>query len=223
LKNRKRKNATTPITNNPLHIVIPRSRLAVIDSPRYGQSNAMSLTNNIADAVNRDVLPDPLIAAGAVPGKPDEKGPADQVFFRHESPVTAVVAVVAVVAHDEVVPRRDHDLRRGTVIRAGRQENIVFHTVQPLARAGRLVLHLAVLLNGVRRDFLLRHQLAVNVDLLALVNDPIARKADDAFDVIDRFVARKAKHHHVAALGLADIDDLLVYHRQPYAVGKFIH
>src|SRR6185312_16134924 len=42
-----------------------------------------------------------------VPVEPDEEGPAPQVVVRDESPVAAVVAVVPVVAHHEVMTGRN--------------------------------------------------------------------------------------------------------------------
>src|SRR5512133_3735661 len=49
-----------------------------------------------ADALERE-------AADVVPVEPDEERPTANMIIRHEAPVAAVVAVVAVVAHHEVV------------------------------------------------------------------------------------------------------------------------
>src|SRR6185436_5352318 len=46
---------------------------------------------------------------------PDQKRLADDVLIRHESPVPAVAAAVAVVAHHEVIPGR-HRARKARFI-----------------------------------------------------------------------------------------------------------
>src|SRR5690606_15612512 len=58
-------------------------------------------TNAVADA--REV--DPTIDV-----HPDQERLAPQVAFRQEAPVSAVFAVVAIVAHHEILPFRDHPL-----------------------------------------------------------------------------------------------------------------
>src|SRR5882757_375787 len=59
-------------------------------------------------SLDRRPHPAPGGAARAlrVPIEPDSCGFADQILFGHEAPDTAVLAVVAVVAHHEVLPGR---------------------------------------------------------------------------------------------------------------------
>ena len=58
--------------------------------------------------LSTDAAADPLECqtADVVPVEPDEECPAADVVIGHEAPVAAVVAVVAVVAHHQVVARR---------------------------------------------------------------------------------------------------------------------
>src|SRR5690606_19921662 len=48
-------------------------------------------------------LPESAYAAGRTEVHPDEKGPAHDVLVGHEAPIAAVQAVVAVIAHHEIV------------------------------------------------------------------------------------------------------------------------
>ena len=65
-------------------------------------------------------------------------------------------------------------------------------------------------------------QLAVDVHTLVAHDDVIAGQADQALDVVGRRVGRQAEHDHVAALRLAERDDLGVEHRQAQAVGELV-
>ncbi len=46
------------------------------------------------------------VRQAAVPVHPDAKGTPDNVLFRNEAPVTAIVGIIPVVAHHEIVTRR---------------------------------------------------------------------------------------------------------------------
>ncbi len=43
-----------------------------------------------------------------VPVHPDEKGLANQIGFRHGTPITTVIAVIAVITHHKIVALRNH-------------------------------------------------------------------------------------------------------------------
>src|SRR5512137_2638126 len=77
-------------------------RNPIIDRPpcRLRCSMVASLSNSTADALERE-------AGDVVPVEPDEERPPAQVIVRHEAPVPAVVAAVAIVAHDEVAAGRN--------------------------------------------------------------------------------------------------------------------
>src|SRR4030067_335161 len=68
---------------------------------------------------------------GHVAAEPDQERPPDQVLVRHITPVAAVVAVVAVVAHDEKLAGR-HDEFARTVVRAIRGQDVVPQAVNLL-------------------------------------------------------------------------------------------
>src|SRR3989338_432036 len=97
LKPMNRKNPSTPSMNSRLQNVIPFwvSRICMV------RSSWLDLVNGVADAGPDDTLPEPAFRQHRLPAEPDQECPADQVFVRHETQVTAVVALVAVIAHDE--------------------------------------------------------------------------------------------------------------------------
>src|SRR5205823_8654794 len=67
-----------------------------------------------------DAAADPLErkAADVVPVEPDEECLAADVIVGHEAPVAAIVTVVAVVAHHQVVPRRDFAAEPAIIVNA---------------------------------------------------------------------------------------------------------
>jgi len=68
----------------------------------------------------------------------------------------------------------------------------------------------------VRAGHLDRDRLTVDRNPLVypIVFDHVTWQADDTLDVVHTRVSRQAKYDHVAALGLADTDDLGIYNRQ---------
>ena len=96
---------------------------------------------------------------------------------------------------------------------------------------------------GERTDLLGRHRLAVDHDLAVADLDGVAGQADHALDPVlvrHRYAAVRiaavhhravvamageagpAEHHHVAALGFAQVEDLVVECRQAQAIGEFV-
>src|SRR6266516_1268204 len=139
--------------------------------------------------------------------EPDEKRLPNDILVRYETPHSAVRRVIAVVAHHEIVPGRHgagHTFAIVVAIFAKRERT------RERDRRRRITLEE----DGVRD--------AVDEEFLVLVDDLVAGNSDHAFDVIERRILRKAKHHHVAALRLPDIDDLLVDERDPDAVGELV-
>ena len=65
-------------------------------------------------------------------------------------------------------------------------------------------------------------RLAVDRELLVLVDDDVAADADHALDEVLRRIHRVAEHDDVAALRVAERDDLLLDDRQPDAVGELV-
>ena len=95
----------------------------------------------------------------------------------------------------------------------------MLHPVHRLDELSRVVDPLAIEIIG---NLLARLCDPVDEEFLVLVDDLVAWNADHALDVIERRILRKAEHHHVASLGLADIDDLLVDERNPDAVRELV-
>src|SRR5512141_1189764 len=79
---------TTVVNRNPI-IDNPRSFPATLPLP----VTLVDPTPHALERKGRDI----------VPVEPDEEGPAADMVVRHEAPIPAVVAVVAVVAHHEVM------------------------------------------------------------------------------------------------------------------------
>src|SRR5215510_3886938 len=105
---------------------------------------------------------------------------ADDVFLRHRSPVTAVGAVVAVIAHDEVVALLN-DLRTPVVVAAEFLRDVVV----------------------LQRD-------AVDVDMPVHDPDRVALFGDHALDEHLLGVQRVVEHHDVAGTRIANLVDELV-------------
>src|SRR5438445_2861103 len=168
--------------------------------------------------------------------EPDEKRLPDDILVRDETPHSAVRRVVAVVAQHEIVPgrhaaghafaivvaifakrerSREGDRRR----RIALKENGVLDPVQRLDELCRVVDPLAIQIIG-NLSAGLRDP--VDEEFLVLIDDLVAGNADHALDVVERRILRKPKHHHVAALGLSDVDDLLVDERDPDAGGELV-
>ncbi|SRN47895.1 Uncharacterised protein [Shigella flexneri] len=90
---------------------------------------------------------------------PDSRGPTDQIRFRHKAPVTAVRAVVAVVAHHEVLSRRNNPgcqllpwllvIHPHLVLRNRHCQNSVRHITQCLFTLGKT--------NSIFFGFVFRH------------------------------------------------------------------
>ena len=59
-----------------------------------------SLINDVSDTAPVHTAP-----TGAIPTEPDEECFADNELFRNKTPISAVIAVIAVISHHEVVSR----------------------------------------------------------------------------------------------------------------------
>src|SRR3981081_1075881 len=140
--------------------------------------------------------------------EPDEKRLSDDILVRNETPHAAVRAVVAVVAHHEIVPgrhgaghafaivvaifakrerSREGDRRR----RIALQENGVLDSAHCLDELRRVVDSFAVQIVG---DLLARLGDAVDEEFLVLVDDPVPGNADAALAVLERRALRTTQH-----------------------------
>src|SRR3569832_2768295 len=161
--------------------------------------------------------------AARCPVHPDHEGLAHQIALGHKAPGTAVVAVVAVVAHGEVTALRHLPCTRvqtAEIVRVYHQ--LVLHGADRLHLQPRRQRDTGAHL-GIRPYILLRHGGAVYEDGLVEVLAAVAGQNHDALEVIGRRVLRVTEHHHVAALRLAAVDELEVHDGQAYAVREFVH
>src|SRR5512132_3064045 len=177
-----------------------------------------------------------------VPVEPDEKRAAADVIVRHEAPIAAVVAIVAVVAHHEVVTRRHPALEAALIVVAifapGKRPHVRrIHRLRLCVDADRVsAARLAVgALDAALERFepqpfevavrgigLLRPRRAVDGQPLVAIFDDVTAHADDALDEVLRRVQRVAEHDDVAAPGIADRNHLLFDDRKPDPVDELV-
>src|SRR3990167_2564319 len=163
------------------------------------------------------------------PAHPDGERFADNILVRNHAqqrlgngrivPVTAVVGVVAVVAHHEVMPLRHHPL-------ASRLSPITIHFLADhvFGRAQALLVEShATEAAWLFAEQLLGDRLTVDEQaLVAAVANLITRQAHHTLDVVDVRVARVTEHHDIATLRVVHLDDLGVQHRQANTVGELV-
>src|SRR5450631_2174483 len=188
-----------------------------------------------------DRAADPLErqTADVVPVEPYKKRLASDVIIRDKTPVAAVVAVVPVVAHHEIVPLGDLAGKTAIIVNAvlapGEHAYIVrehrrhrrilgdgmLAPVAALEKAlGRHISQPFEVTVGAVRG--LRPGHAVDGDLLVAIHHLVARQADQALDEILRRIDRIAEDDDVTPLRRARRDDLLFDDRQADAVRKFV-
>ena len=68
-----------------------------------------------------------------------------------------------------------------------------------------------------------RHPFAVDIQPVCAISNTISRQTNDALDVIRTRIRRQPEYHHISTLGFIDLNYLLVYHRQAYAVCVLVH
>src|SRR6476620_5174527 len=198
--------ATARIMMNPSSVIPRCVRFMLSPSPRCCVWTCL-----------RDLRADPREIHAArirIPVEPDQEGLAAEVLLRKEvhRPESAVFRIITIVAHDEILPGRHlpfaiplHAERIILVFQDG-VRTAGERLLQQVRARGLHALPLADILAhraGPERD-------AVHVDDVVPVRDGVARQADDAFDPVLVGVVRRAEDHHVAALGFADGQELLV-------------
>src|SRR5688572_27558343 len=210
-----------------------------IVSPPWRARNAsrisLPLANPAANALERE-------AGDVVPVEPDEeRAPAD-VVVGDESPVTTVVARVAVVSHHEIVTRRHLAPEAAVIVFAilatGERADAARLDGRCLRTDGNRVLArrrarglLESPLGGLEAHAFdvavaaigaLRQGLAVHRELLVAVFDGVAADADDPLDEILRRIHRVPEHDDIAMLRIAKRDDFPLEDRQPEPVGELV-
>src|SRR5690606_30242562 len=157
------------------------------------------------DAVARmllDALADPGEIDTPIDIHPDQERLAAEVLLRQEAPVSAVFTVVAIVAHHEIVARRDHPFTFTRI--AVRQTGALEHEVRA---AGELFAQFlgtghadAAVMALVGAQRLVPDRLAIDVDLVVVIAESVAPQAHDALDPVLFGMVRRMEHHHVTAL-----------------------
>src|SRR5438552_14611052 len=148
-----------------------------------------------------DAAPHGTAGAAQIPVEPDSGRPADQVLLGHIAPAAPVVAVVAVVAHHQIMPRRHVADKRIHAAASGRvlvPADVAAHAVAVAPRQHRLtiqrhrteyalVLMAAETFRGARQVHITAvgiavllhgevHRLAVDADAVVAHFDVIARQ-----------------------------------------------
>src|SRR5579859_2928583 len=132
-----------------------------------------------------DTMPQRTVSEG-IDVHPDKESPAYQVSLRHEAPIAAVVAVVPVVAHGEILAFR-HCPFALMAESARHVEDLVARAAQVLAHQRR-TLRLDIR-SGVGTQDLFGHQYPIDIQRFIAVDNTVARQAHDALDVVLASVA----------------------------------
>src|SRR6185437_11384681 len=225
---------TTTVVNRKPIIDSPRWLTAVMRPPPgvTGDPRSMDGGTDTLELERRDV----------VPVEPDEESLAAEVGVRDKAPVPTVVAVVAVVAHHEVVPGRDAALEAVLIVIAVFAPRERSHVAgidgqrlgidgdrMPLRRDAVGELHpllqrfeaqsleVAVAVVG-----LLRPRNPVHRELLVAVLDDVAGDPDHPLDEVLRRVERVLEHDDVPALRVGERDHLAVEDREADPVDELV-
>src|SRR5437870_464635 len=135
-------------------------------------------------------------AADVVPVEPDEERPASDMIIRHKTPVSAVVAIVAIVAYHEIVARRYLACEAALIVDAVFVPWERTHVLRIDGLCGRIFGNRVLVLAGTLEQALggnvhqslqiavgaigpLRQGMPVDDELLVLIGHFVARQTDD--------------------------------------------
>src|SRR5690606_26392500 len=164
------------------------------------------------------------------PAHPDGEGFTDNIAVRnHPSqlgrnagvlPIAAVVRVVAVIAHHEIVPRGHGPLAaRLNPVTPHFLADQVFGFAKLFTEDSRATKATRLLANQRFGDWRAVDEQA----LVTAIAHLVTRQTNYTLDVIDVRIVRIAEDHHVASLRVADVDDLGVHHRQANTVSELVY
>src|SRR6266508_3007988 len=153
-----------------------------------------ALVNQIAETLPTD----PPVSA--IPGPVDQKGLAADIIEIDESPKAAVIAPIAIIAHDEDMILRNH----------------LWPIIVAVAYGAALRI--------VTREMSMRifDLFAVDINLFGPDLDGITGDADHPLDEIFRAVLREDKHHDIAALHFGIFHQVALEKRHAQTVGQFV-
>src|SRR5437667_5907834 len=195
--------STTTAARNASRTSRRRSGLSGSCASRACELTARADDDPTTRKPSMDQPADPLPSHPAVLAVPrpvdDERLPL-HVVERHEAPEAAVVATVAVVAHDEHLVGRD---RHRSVVVARHETALVARPVDevPVRVVDLLVVH---------------------VDLFVADLDRVPRLTDDALDEILVRIHRVHEHDDVAAPRIRELHDALAEERQANPVAELV-
>lgn len=135
------------------------------------------------------------------PGPVDDKGLPLNRLFGNKPPKSAVITVVPVISHDEVMFFRNGN---GT---------------EAIAIAGVVTLHAPA---GVITVLVIERS-AVHINSAVNDLDLVARQADNTFDEILALIHRVDKDNHVIPVGLVDRDEGVAGKGHFYPVDEFVY
>src|SRR6202789_330036 len=150
--------------------------------------------------------PSPERSVTSIKIKPDSNRFSDQILRRNEPrriwfvEPAAILTVIAVVAHEEIVPRGHHPFPR--LHAAIREHDAMTLGIQLFEGRGNARIVPQIRLRpGISRAGSLHHGLAVDVELVVLIDtDAVAGQPHQTLDVVDLRIRRQAEHDHIAAL-----------------------
>src|SRR6478736_1025845 len=185
--------------------------------------------------------------------EPDSPRAAHQVRLRHEAPVAAVGAVVAIITDHQVVAIGHGDFCVIAPIRtfgtfgnrlllaviatldlavAGRQPGGSAQVPGGAAGQGAVDMlagmhfgqpHVLVAAIRVPAEFGLLQRLAIDINQVAHDADAVAGQPDQPLDVVHRRIRRVTEYHDVATLRISHAEYLGVQYRQTQAVVILVH
>src|SRR5580692_6259329 len=169
--------------------VIPCWRRRI--EPPWASTRASRVPAPDEPLLNRIADPIPERSVTSIKIKPNPHRLTDQILLGDEARSlrivlpAAVLAVIAVVAHEEIVTRRDHPLPAGD---AAPGEHDLMALGPQLLVGGRHphIIPLVFLRSAVVRSRGLFHEHIIDVELILIVHpDPVPGEADQPFDVVD--------------------------------------
>jgi len=147
---------------------------------------------------------------------------ADQVRFRHRSPIAAVITIITVIAHYKILPIRDNvfPFHAGCV---RYHKDMVLYITQLLdALAGARHGYPGSLADK-DTGWHLSDRFSIDMQQLVVIADTVTGKSDKPFDVVYRRVLGVSEYHDIAPLRLSDINYLDIENRQPDTIVILVH
>ncbi len=145
---------------------------------------------------------------------PDRKRFTHDHFVGNNSPVTAVVAVIPIITHHEVLPLTDAPLALAFRLSSSKcVKNHVFGIAQLLSQN----LH-----RRQSRHEGCVHRFVIHKQLMIHVANQVARNANHSFNVVSTAIFRVAENHHVTTLRIVHLENFCTGHWQSQPIGILV-